>query len=447
MLQAEELRMIMEEFVVLASAVVAATATLLVSAEENATPPGHQGEEQPSTSLVRVREPRLFLQRTNLDDMEDHDVKVHFRLSRHVIHTLYALLEAKIEPKTRRSQAVPGMTRLLTTLYILGRGSFQTTSALVCGLSQPTVSRVFMQVINAIVDLVPSYIHFPDTAEEWRNVKEDFFREAGFPNILGAIDCTHVAIQAPIQGISFRNRKQYDSLNVQIVCDANRRIMSARTGFPGSCHDAYILRQTALYQKFISGEMPEGWLIGDKGYGQLPWLMTPVRHPRSQAEHNYNKALHKSRGIVEQTIGLLKTRFLCLARPGGELLYAPWKAARIIMACCVLHNLCVHHEDTWDIPEEIEPEVHQHPASSSETTAEGRRVRDELIANVFARKYSHILEHHLWVPTKPGSLGHSKHTLTLCEMNSGHIGGRALCDCPVLLGGLQTDHQRSDTRS
>nr|AWH61097.1 hypothetical protein maker-10K01-snap-gene-0.21 [Pyxicephalus adspersus] len=172
--------------------------------------------------------------------------------------------------------------------------------------------------------------------------------------------------------------------------------MSARTGFPGSCHDAYILRQTALYRKFISGEMPEGWLIADKGYGQLPWLMTPVRHPRSEAEHNYNKALQKIRGIVEQTIGLLKARFLCLARPGGELLYAPRKAARAIMACCILHNLCLHHEDTWDIPEELEPEVPQRPASGSQSTAEGRRVRDELIANVFT-------PHHVWVRNQPRS--------------------------------------------
>ncbi|XP_072256943.1 putative nuclease HARBI1 [Pyxicephalus adspersus] len=65
----------------------------------------------------------------------------------------------------------------------------------------------------------------------------------------------------------------------------------------------------------------------DKGYGQLRWLMTAVRHPRSEAEHNYNKALHKSQRVVEHTIGLLKARFLCLAQPGGELLYAPWKAA------------------------------------------------------------------------------------------------------------------------
>ncbi|XP_072278897.1 putative nuclease HARBI1 [Pyxicephalus adspersus] len=235
------------------------------------------------------------------------------------------------------------MTRLLATLYILGRGSFQTSSVLNCGLSQSTFSRVFTKVINAIVDLVPLYIHFPQT--EWRKVKVDFFRQAGFPNVLGAIDGTYMAIKAPkLLEIAFRNQKRY--------------------------------------QKLISGEMPEGWLIADKGYGQLPWLMTAVHHPWSKAEHNYKKALHKSRGIVEHTIGLLKAQFLCLVRPGGELLYAPWKA--VIMACRVLHNLCLHHGDTWDIPEELEPEVHQHPASSSQSTAEGRRVRDELIANVFA---------------------------------------------------------------
>lgn len=74
------------------------------------------------------------------------------------------------------------------------------------------------------------YIHFPETEEEWRAVKVDFYRSAHFPNNLGAIDCTHIAIVPPPpprhREVSFRNCEQYHSLNVQVVIDTRQRIMS-----------------------------------------------------------------------------------------------------------------------------------------------------------------------------------------------------------------------------
>lgn len=103
----------------------------------------------------RLRQPQLFMPRAFLGDMRDSDVWTRFRLTRGAILYLYGFLEDKLEPATSQSHAVPGMVKLLTTLYILGRGSFQTTSALLLGISQPTVSEVFMQVINAILELVP----------------------------------------------------------------------------------------------------------------------------------------------------------------------------------------------------------------------------------------------------------------------------------------------------
>ncbi|XP_040211663.1 putative nuclease HARBI1 [Rana temporaria] len=327
-------------------------------------------EQARGIATPRIRQPQVFRERCLLESLRDTEVRTRYRLSRGAIYYLYGLIEHKLQPTTARSQAVPGMVKLLASLYILGRGSFQTTSGIVLGISQPTVSRVFMQVINAILDLVPQFIHWPQTEEEWNDVKVAFYARGEFPQILGAIDCTHVAIRPPRRcEVDFRNRKQYHSLNVQVVCDARQRIMSARTGFPGSCHDAFILRQTALFRKFESSQMPSGWLIGDAGYPQLPWLMAPVRYPQSQAEHRYNRAHKKTRAIVECTFGLLKSRFMCLAKPGGELLYSSQKCARIILACLVLHNICLVRNESWDTSEETEPEVHQ-PAVTSHQKGE-----------------------------------------------------------------------------
>ncbi|CAI9615536.1 unnamed protein product, partial [Staurois parvus] len=350
-----------------------------------AEPPANQ-EPAP---LVHLRQPRLFLEHTYLENLRDSDIRRRFRLGREAILHLYHLIEEKIVPTTQRSHAVPGMVKLLTTLYILGRESFQTTSGIVVGISQPTVSRVFMQVIDAILDLVPQFIYWPQNEDEWNAVKVAFYQQAQMLQILGAIDCTHVAIRAPRrEELDFCNRKQYHSLNVQVVCDARQRIMIVNSDFPGSCHYAFILQQSGVYRKFQSGQMPDSWLLGDAAYLQLMWLMAPVRYPQSLAETNYNKAHCKSRAIVEQTVGLLKARFLCLARPGGELLYSPKKCSRIILACCLLHNICQARNDSWEMTEEREPEVRQLRVSRRRSTVDGMATRADLIARYFTCTYS-----------------------------------------------------------
>lgn len=86
---------------------------------------------------------------------------------------------------------------MLSVLGFLATGIFQREIGDRSGISQPSVSRLMPAVLQGIIRLSARYIRFPYTAEEQQHIMDDFVRQTGFPNVLGAIDCTHVAIRAP----------------------------------------------------------------------------------------------------------------------------------------------------------------------------------------------------------------------------------------------------------
>lgn len=114
--------------------------------------------------------------------------------------------------------------------------------------------------------------------------------------------------------------------------------------------------------------------------------MTPVCNPTSEGEESYNRAHILTRGIIERTFGLLKSRFRCLDRSGGALLYWPNKVCQIVVVCSILHNIATRagvpvdeqdtHADAGDDAdlEEIPP---------LDIREQGRDVRLNLISNYF----------------------------------------------------------------
>jgi len=93
-------------------------------------------------------------------------------------------------------------------------------------------------VWDGIIRISARYIKFPYNAAEQANIKAQFVAIAGFPNVIGAIDCTHITIKAPSQDeFVYVNRKQFHSINVQIICDAQMHLTNIVARWPGSTHD------------------------------------------------------------------------------------------------------------------------------------------------------------------------------------------------------------------
>ena len=122
------------------------------------------------------------------------------------------------------------------------------------------------------------------------------------------------------------------------------------TGFPGSVHDARMLRASTLYQKCEANELhvyPEkiieemcvrALLLGDWPYPSTTCLVKP--YPSNirvtDTQKKFNKSLSSARVIVEKGFGLLKGRWRCLLkRLDNDIEYV----ANVILSCFVLHNI------------------------------------------------------------------------------------------------------------
>ncbi|KAJ1176970.1 hypothetical protein NDU88_002237 [Pleurodeles waltl] len=226
----------------------------------------------------------------DLSTMEDRHIIITCRLDRATIRNLCAQLEPDLTSAIRHPTGIPPLVRVLSVLHFLASGSFQTTLAMASGMSQPMFSNMLYRVLSALLKHMRSYIIFPQV-EDLPTVKADFYALGHIANIIGSIDGTHVAfVPARRNEQVYINHKSYYSMNVQMVSLADQYIYHVNAKFPGSVHDAYILRNSSI--PYVMGHLQRHrvWLIGDSGYPNLSWLLTPVRNARTRAEERYYEA-------------------------------------------------------------------------------------------------------------------------------------------------------------
>jgi len=294
----------------------------------------------------RVRKPRVFRDRTEpLDFMDDDELVYRYRLPRECIVELCQLLAAELKRSTARSSALTVSTQVLVALRFYATGSMQRVAGDLHGISQPSVSRCVHAVSKLLTCNASAYIKFPTDDATQRKAMADFYKIAAFPNVLGCVDGTQIPILSPrINENVYVCRKGFHSLNVQAVCDAQLCFTNIVAKYPGSAHDSFIWRNSAVY-RYLEQHAAEHqrWLLGDSGYPLSSFLLTPIPTPTIQAETTYNKKHSQTRNTVERSFGLLKMRFRCLHSTGGCLQSPPERCAQIITACAVLHNMCIVH--------------------------------------------------------------------------------------------------------
>ncbi|KAJ1082243.1 hypothetical protein NDU88_002411 [Pleurodeles waltl] len=137
----------------------------------------------------------------DLSTMEERHVIITYRLDRATILELCAQLEPDLMSAIRHPTGIPPLVQVLSVLHFLASGSFQTTVAFASGMSQPMFSNVLSRVLSALLKHMRSYTVFPQV-EDLPTVKGDFYALGHIPNIIGAIDGTHVALVPPPAGVN-----------------------------------------------------------------------------------------------------------------------------------------------------------------------------------------------------------------------------------------------------
>ncbi|KAJ8404551.1 hypothetical protein AAFF_G00338180 [Aldrovandia affinis] len=262
-----------------------------------------------------------------------------FHFDRSTIAYLCAVLKPHVSNNWMQVEGT-----VCTALSFYATGTFRSPMGDACDIDQTVVKNIIKLVSDALVTVSDQFIKFPTSVIQ-NQVQQDFLSIAGFPGVVGALGCTHIAIRRPEMNLNlYVNRKQFYSMNLQITTTADCKITSAVARFPGSFSCSHVLHHSPLEAFCIKGNLGKGHLIAHSGYPLHQWLLPPLPNAHTKADLHYNEALRQTHCAVGKTVRLLKARFPCLDRSVLPLQYSPKVSARIILACCVLHNIATFRD-------------------------------------------------------------------------------------------------------
>ncbi|KAH8037820.1 hypothetical protein HPB51_017320 [Rhipicephalus microplus] len=284
----------------------------------------------------------------------EYEFKRLFRLSRETFDSF----RAKFKTSAFYPRAVQGRQQIsaektcLIALVYLGSQISMYAIGDKFDVTESSVHVCVTRVVHFLHAISDEIICWPSSAEVTR-IKNGFLAKSkgkGPRNTIGCIDGSHIGILTPSESTqSYFNRKKWPSIILQGICDDRNKLLNVFIVFPGSVHDARVLRESPFFARAIQ-ECEDNYILGDSAYPLMPWLMTPFKDNGSSFptwKKSFNKRHSQQRVLIENTFGLLKQRFRRLYLVDAK---SVQQCCYIVMAACVLHNMC---NDERDFLEEL----------------------------------------------------------------------------------------------
>ena len=144
---------------------------------------------------IHVRQIRHLRGRLNpLEEYDDEDFQLHFRLTKDSISDLVKILDKDLQHQTRRGLPLTSMQQRLIALRFYATGTFQRVIGDLFSVSVFAACTVIHKVSRAISKQKGQFLSFP---ENLADTKRTFYDVAHFPDVIGAFDCTHIEIICP----------------------------------------------------------------------------------------------------------------------------------------------------------------------------------------------------------------------------------------------------------
>ncbi|CAJ1087248.1 protein ALP1-like isoform X1 [Xyrichtys novacula] len=302
------------------------------------------------------------------------DTREDFRLSRESLAVLLDLLHQD------RRHGWGATIETLVLLFWLARGASYPVVSRVFGMPRSTVHRIVHRVTEEVVAIRHRVIYLPRSADDLAAITRGFAglaRHRAFLKAAGAIDGCHVRIKPPSgpDGHCYINRKLFASVIMQAVCDHQGSFIDTYVGWPGSVHDARVLRHSPLYRQNIYPP-PGHFILADSGYPCLQHplpLITPYRLPVLGVG---------ARFVIERAFGMMKIRFRAIFIKALEIHHT--FMPQVITACAVLHNICLGAGDTMAPEEDVQDGMPGDEVEDRLEAVSGARWRNRLSAEVSA---------------------------------------------------------------
>jgi hypothetical protein len=150
--------------------------------------------------------------------------------------------------------------------------------------------------------------------------------------------------------------KIFFSIVLLAVVNSNYEFIMADAGIKGRISDGGILGNTAFGKALIDrllkipepGTLPNSEkklqfvFVGDDAFALAENSMKPYSQTRLTAEQRiFNYRLSLARRVVENSFGILVSRFAVLQRP---IALSPQRAQTTVLKCCYLHNYLLRNQ-------------------------------------------------------------------------------------------------------
>ncbi|XP_011870670.1 PREDICTED: uncharacterized protein LOC105563580 [Vollenhovia emeryi] len=266
---------------------------------------------------------------------------------------LLALVAPYITKQTVTRDPIPAAARLSMTLRYLTSGDSMNSMSYQYLVGFTTVSNIIAETCAALWDcLAKEVLPFPLSKEDWLNIAQNFEDRWNFNHCIGAIDGKHIAIQCPHNaGSLYYNYKNYHSIVLLGICDANYMFTFVDIGAYGRRSDGGIFRDSIVGQKFYNKEMrlpePEKLtvdgdpmpyvLVADEAFQLTDFLLRPYpgKGGLNHEKNIYNYRLSRARRTIENTFGILVSQWRILKKPIDATVK---NTMQIVQAIICIHN-------------------------------------------------------------------------------------------------------------